>query len=121
MNVSPNRFSLAIRASQLALITLLLTACGHQHVTDYPPLPSDSTTAFCQNDSIGTAVALSDNEQIVLDEEDRRDERTIEVMLKRAALDIAEASSTAEACRETIVQGEALFHERLLDNQARLA
>ncbi|MEN1727741.1 MAG: DUF6624 domain-containing protein [Pseudomonadota bacterium] len=33
----------------------------------------------------------------------------------------AEASSTAEACRETIVQGEALFHERLLDNQARLA
>ena len=100
----------------------LVTACASPHVTRYPALSIDTTTEHCRAENIGRLVPLLPEEQAILDDEDRRrDERTIALMLERAARDVAAHSDSVEACLATVNEGEALFVRLLRRNQANLA
>ncbi|MEM1080332.1 MAG: DUF6624 domain-containing protein [Pseudomonadota bacterium] len=114
--------TLHFRAPALLFMLVLLTACGHRHITVYPPPANDSNATHCSAFFNDNATGLSAAELAVLEDESRvRDEQTIELMLKRAELDMAAASNSEDTCRQMIEQGEARFIRLLEQQQDELA
>jgi hypothetical protein len=104
------------------LSATVLQSCASNHKTSYRPLTAVDFSHHCEINPIDNRQSLMPSELKLLENKQRvKDETTIALMLKSAAINIAEQSESKSVCQQTFTQGTALFQKIIKQNQQKLA
>ncbi len=104
------------------LTATVLQSCVSNHKTSYRPLTAVDFSHHCENNPTDSSQILTPAELDLLENKQRvKDETTIALMLKSAAIKIAEQSDSQSTCQQVFTQGTALFQKMIKQNQQMLA
>lgn len=111
------------RSCKVALIalTLALSACSSTIETPYGPPVAFDGTAYCTEVDRTAPISIPADVTTRLDSGVKNDPAVADALLVKAAIEIAHAAETVEACQDIFNRGQSLFSNTLATSRKNLA